>query len=182
MKTKKELREAVAAMRREFAGGEAYAAANAEICRNLRRLPQYRAARRVMIYLPLAGEVDVTALLADEKEFFVPVTKDAAITPAKITAETELVKGAFGISEPARPQFAAASGLDFIVVPAVAADRRGNRLGRGKGCYDRFLAGVDCPRAAVCFGFQLADEIETEPHDAVMDYIITEGGCVYGKF
>ena len=68
--------------------------------------------------------------------------------------------------------------LDLIIVPAVAFDRRGNRLGRGKGFYDRLLQKAKCPKIGIAYHFQLLDEIPAEPHDIPMDKIITEQGIL----
>lgn len=64
-----------------------------------------------------------------------------------------------------------------MVVPAVAYDRRGNRLGRGKGFYDRLLGSTRATKIGVAYEFQIVDEIPTEPHDVPMDIIISPSGC-----
>ena len=66
--------------------------------------------------------------------------------------------------------------MELIIVPAVAYDRQGNRIGRGKGYYDRLLSRTKALRIGVAYDFQLVDEIEAEPHDIPVDIVITETG------
>ncbi len=176
-----EIRKTMLARRRSFAETGEYRSACEKICRRVAALPEFTAARNVMIYLPLKGEADITGLFSSGKAFYVPITNDAVITPARYFPDTETKIGEYGVKEPAKPVFADKRGIDFVLVPAVAADKYGNRVGFGKGCYDRFLADMSCARAAVCFEFQLTDGITAQPHDAAMDCIITEGG-VYQCF
>lgn len=62
----------------------------------------------------------------------------------------------------------------MIVVPAVAYDRSGNRVGRGKGYYDRLLADSKARKVGVAYDFQVVDEIDADPHDVRVDVVITE--------
>ena len=66
------------------------------------------------------------------------------------------------------------SSIELIVVPGVAYDRCGNRVGRGKGFYDRLLASTHATKVGVGYDFQLVDDIDSEPHDVVMDLVVTE--------
>ena len=63
--------------------------------------------------------------------------------------------------------------LELIIVPAVALDKKRNRLGRGKGYYDRLLGSTQCPTIGVVCDFQLVDEVPVEPHDRPLDYVVT---------
>ena len=81
----------------------------------------------------------------------------------------------FGIGEPTGPEWTDLGAVELIVVPGVAFDSEGNRMGRGRGFYDRLLKST--PRAAkvgVAYDFQMLDHIATEPHDVRMDRVITE--------
>ena len=66
----------------------------------------------------------------------------------------------------------------MVVVPAVAYDRRGNRVGRGKGYYDRLLNDTRAIKVGVAYDFQLVDEIDAETNDVAVDYVITERGII----
>ncbi len=164
-------------LRREFAKTEGYPKANEKICEALRSMAEFQSAENVMIYLPLGGEADIRGLYSPEKNFFIPVTEGVIISAARYTPDMKLKKGEWGVYEPVKPIFADKSILDFIAAPAVAADKAKNRMGFGKGCYDRFLDGLKCAKAAVCFSFQVTDALDAKPHDVKMDYIVTEDGC-----
>ncbi|MDE6243728.1 MAG: 5-formyltetrahydrofolate cyclo-ligase, partial [Muribaculaceae bacterium] len=71
--------------------------------------------------------------------------------------------------------------MELIVVPAVAYDRRGNRLGRGKGYYDRLLATTKASKIGVAYEFQVVDDIPAESHDVPVDIVITENGIYYTR-
>lgn len=92
----------------------------------------------------------------------------------------QLERGAFGILEPIAALRAertiAAETLDTVVMPGVAFDRRGNRIGYGKGYFDRLLKRLrpDCRKIGLAFDCQVLPEIPTEAHDLPVDYLITE--------
>ncbi|MFI4917003.1 MAG: 5-formyltetrahydrofolate cyclo-ligase [Phycisphaerales bacterium JB060] len=141
-------------------------------------------ARRVMVYLSMRGEASTGAIIERLLEAGVEVAGprvdwDArTITPARITDPmSDVVEGNLGVPEPAP----AAPGMpletiDVVLVPALAFDLRGFRLGRGAGFYDRLLA--DTRRTGLALGFgleaQLAPRVPTEPHDARLDALATE--------
>lgn len=112
-----------------------------------------------------------------------PAENDAPQRRAETFGES-LSCGAFGILEPLPelrnlPEFQFdPARLDLIFLPGRAFDRRGNRLGRGKGFYDRFLAAVrpDCRLIGLAFDEQIVDTLPTEPHDRRMNGVITENG------
>ncbi len=91
----------------------------------------------------------------------------------------ELVPGAFGVMEPRDSAIAAdGSPFDLILVPGMAFDRSGGRLGRGKGYYDRYLAAASGFKAGVCFDDQVVGEIPREAHDVPMDALVTPSGII----
>jgi 5-formyltetrahydrofolate cyclo-ligase len=94
----------------------------------------------------------------------------------------ELARGAFGAREPAADEATvmAIEDAGVVLVPGVAFDSAGGRLGRGGGFYDRFLAtpGLRARRIAVCFACQVVDRVPVEPHDAEVDAIVTEDGWI----
>ncbi len=164
-------------LRREHRLTADYATSCEKIRANIAKMAEYKRARTVMLYLPLGGEPDISLLPLEGKRAAVPVTRDLIIRPALYSPMMKTVEGNYRVREPETPVYIPKDEIDLVLVPAVAADRRKNRLGFGKGCYDRFLAGMDCVKAGVCFDFQLTDALEVNPHDVKMDYIITESGC-----
>ncbi len=92
----------------------------------------------------------------------------------------ELTESSRGLWEP-DPRRAAPvddGELDLVLVPGIAFDRRGWRIGFGAGLYDRFLAGVAAPRVALAFSLQIQDSLPVEPHDEPVDWIVTEGETI----
>jgi 5-formyltetrahydrofolate cyclo-ligase len=87
--------------------------------------------------------------------------------------------GAFQIEEPQGDEVSDISDIELIVVPGIAYDRRGNRVGRGKGYYDRLLTSTRATKIGVGYDFQLVDEIDAEPHDVLMDVIVTEHELIH---
>ena len=81
----------------------------------------------------------------------------------------------FGIGEPTGPVYTQVDQVEMIVVPGVAFDRKGNRMGRGRGFYDRLLKSTpNAYKVGVAFDFQMLDDIPMEPFDVPMDDVITE--------
>lgn len=101
---------------------------------------------------------------------------DFVITAFHIYNINELKPSKLGILEPdpASSDPADPDAIDLVIMPGVAFDMKGNRIGFGKGCYDRFLKGTDAVLAALAFDFQIFDEILSEPFDIPCSFIITE--------
>ena len=156
----------------------------------------WTAAKKILFYAPLDGEVDVWPLLADAirqgKEAYLPRFVGAgepARTPdhanpgqfpgtyviCRITdPESEVRTGKYGIREPAESCFQGQlNWLDLTLVPGVAFDLNGCRLGRGKGYYDRLLADVSGTTCGVAFDEQIVESLPTEPHDVRLNCILT---------
>ena len=175
--TKNEIREKMRCARKEISATEreekSLGAAAA-----LLGTSEYRDAESVMLYFPLGNEVDTAAIAerahAERKRVLYPVTDEASgiITPIEVSKESVFERGGFGIKEPKGEVYGGK--IELIVVPGVAFDREGGRLGFGKGCYDGFLAGVDATKVGLCYDMQLTDKLPTEEHDVRMDMIVTE--------
>ncbi len=159
------------------------------ICEKFMALPEYASARTVMFYVDARSEVRtrhvLPAALASGKRVVVPYCVNNELELFHLTAMDELSVGMYKILEPKEElrnlpeKRVDVSELDLIMVPGVAFDRRGARMGNGAGYYDRLLARVrgarsDVPLVAVAFECQLFPEIPTLPHDIFMDRIITE--------
>lgn len=94
-----------------------------------------------------------------------------------IVKDGHLTSGSFGIQEPGDTcRRIDIDDVDFAVVPGVAFDKQGGRLGRGKGYYDRLLRETSVVKAALCFNEQMTEQVPMEAHDGRMDMIITENG------
>ena len=157
----------------------ARATASGIICEKLRVLPQWQRAKTVMGYAPMGDEPDIEPLLCVTRATALPRWTTGGYTPAQITnLQTDLCQGQFGVREPIPecPSMSWAE-IDVILVPGLAFDGAGNRLGRGGGYYDRLL---DCVRAAgpvtavgVCFEWQLQEDVPVTSHDQQLDLVVS---------
>lgn len=152
-----------------------------QICRAIESLHGFERVVHLMLYHALPDEVDTRPLLskwARDKQLYLPIVDgdDLIVAPY---AEGAMKQGAFHIWEPTGTTAIDPARLEWIVVPGVAFDRQMNRLGRGKGFYDRLLQQTPARKIGICYGLQLVDEIPTEPHDMKMDLIVTENDIIY---
>lgn len=92
--------------------------------------------------------------------------------------KSRLHLGAFNIEEPDGEELTDISTIELIIVPGVAYDRRGNRIGRGKGFYDRLLRDTHATTIGVAYDCQLCDDIEPDDFDVPVDYVITPSGII----
>lgn len=142
-----------------------------------------RERQQVAAYAALPSEVDLRPLVRDllrrgARVAFPRVAKDRDLHFAHVASLDELRPGAFGVDEPHGDAIDLAS-LDAVLVPGVAFDRRGARIGFGGGYYDRALAAIraanpDAIFIGVAFCTQLVEEVPIEPWDILMDQIVTE--------
>jgi len=154
------------------------------ICKKLITSPEFQQAKTILLYCPKDDEVDtwaaITAALVQAKTACLPRTDEQTkeITAYRISGSEKLEKAAYGIFEPAgdEKKAIAAEKIDLIIVPGVAFDVHGDRVGHGRGYYDKFLAAAkNAKKVAIAFDFQVVEEkIVCESHDVTVDRIITE--------
>ena len=161
------------------------AAQSRSIIRTLLNHEQFQKADKILIYLSKDGEVVTDNLLGRAfelgKRVCVPVV-DRENTELRISElrgpEIIFRLGAFGVREPAVEDlnFVPPDQIDLVVAPGLAFDRRGGRIGYGKGYYDRLLSrlGSRVPRVALAFDFQVLDAVPQNENDIRVDAIITE--------
>ncbi len=144
----------------------------------------YKNAKQLMVYLPLGNETDTMDIIdvafRDEKRLVLPVTdpESGVITPVLYEKDTKLIKGAFSVTEPVDTNPADMSKTDVVIVPGIAFDRLGNRVGFGKGCYDRLLKDTTAFKVGFCYDFQICDKIPACEYDVKMDFLVTENGLI----
>lgn len=156
------------------------------ICRRLAELPEFAAAAAVMFYIDAGNEARtrpfVPAVWESGKQVVVPYCDAGRLMLFRIEQFEDLSPGTYGILEPALEcrsrgdRETELSQIDLVVVPGVAFDRLGGRLGHGKGYYDKLLAGArpDTALVALAFECQLFDEVPMLPHDVYVHKVITE--------
>jgi 5-formyltetrahydrofolate cyclo-ligase len=136
-------------------------------------------AKTVAAYCSLPTEPHVLTPWPEGKTVLLPRIEGEAMDLRVVRGPDELVEGKFGIPGPRADAPRAEPAADFILVPGLAFDPTGARLGRGGGFYDRFLAGFRGVKVGVCFAELVVDGIPEEPHDIRMDFIATEEGIIF---
>ena len=188
---KTQLREEAHARRRDQKDKDGL---SRQIMQRFFALPAYQAAKTVMLYLDVRAEVrtrhDLPAALASGKKIVVPWCNEAGeLELFHLVSLDELAVGMYKILEPkaelrSLPEKQVdVKELDLVMVPGVAFDRRGARMGHGKGYYDKLLehARPETPLVALAFECQLFPEIPVQEHDVFMDKILTEAAEYQGK-
>lgn len=149
-------------------------------------LPAFSAARTIGLYAPIGNEVDTELLCGFAQRVGAvvayPRIANGAMEFVRFDSECTWQPGMFGIMEPLvevqqeSSCQVAPEVFDVVVVPGVAFDLVGNRLGYGKGFYDRFLAQClpQCVFIGLAYDFQLEDRLPREAHDIALDYIVTD--------
>ena len=171
---KKELRTLIKTLKKQHTKEQLFEQSE-KILSKLEQHPDFVNAHSVMLYSALPDEVQTQAFLEKwhlKKQIILPTVVGDDIIPVEFGKDTTFAIGDFNILEPQNEPYT--GNFDLIVVPGVAFDRQGNRIGRGKGYYDRFLCQhLDVKRIGICFDFQLVDEVPAEPFDIRMDEVIT---------
>lgn len=153
-----------------------------KISEKLHNLKEFQQANRILFYVSYNGEVDTHSILkkmlSSKKKVFVPLSnqKDHTLSISELRDFSDLTPGTYGILEPKKGKIRPSSihNIDIVLVPGVAFDTYGHRLGQGGGYYDWFLSQSTAVSIALSFELQLVKEIPVESHDQSVDIIITE--------
>ena len=158
-------------LRRSFRGLETNEDSSIAVVRKLKRCKELIAADTLLLYYPLKDEIDIKPLYSLDKRIFLPVIENNEMLFRRY--DGDLKKGKFGIMEPTGEYYTIGSN-DLMIVPAVAYDRDGYRLGRGKGFYDRFLADKKIKTIGVVSKLRVVSDVFREANDIKVDFIITD--------
>ena len=188
--TKDAIRREMISLRRAVSPLDAEAAERA-LVEHVRALAGYRRSSALIAYAAMDGEVAtdrlIRAAFADGKRVFLPVVRGSEMTFAEHRPGAVLTTGRFGIPEAAGEDWTAAAGSTLALVPLVAWDRDGVRLGRGGGFYDRaFAARGDQPRGVsadvvlvgLAYAFQQCAKVPRDTWDVLLDWVVCERGPV----
>ncbi len=175
--TKEEIRDRIKTRKSLLSAAEKIEAARRVFSR-LEQSAAFMLAEKVLLYHSLPDELSTREFIdkwSGRKRFFLPRVNGVNLDILPYD-RSRLAMGAFHIEEPQGDDTADIGEIELIVVPAVAYDRRGNRVGRGKGYYDRLLRDSRATKVGVGYDFQLieGDDIDAEPHDVAVDIVITE--------
>lgn len=176
---KNEIRRKIKALRSMMLDTEKRCAAE-EVFAHLEKTAAFLMADHILMYHSLPDELSTHLFLEkwhDKKHFYLPRVNGVNLEILPYD-ESRLELGSFHIEEPTGDNVVSPDEIELIIVPGVAYDRKGNRLGRGKGFYDRLLKTTKATKVGIGYEFQLVDAIPTEPHDVKMNIIITQSGCI----
>jgi 5-formyltetrahydrofolate cyclo-ligase len=157
-------------------------ARSVEVCRLLVEQPEYKRAEVVLVFFSLSSEADTTPLVLrawqDNKRVLAPKVswEQRRMLPIEIRSSLDLAEARMGIREPASGVPVPVGEIDLVILPGLAFDPFGNRLGRGKGFYDRFLAHKDyrAVSCAIALEEQFVDFVPVGPHDMPIDMLVTD--------
>lgn len=176
--SKDELRRLVRAQKKQYTAAQ-LAAMSERICSKVLRSAWWQEAGTLLLYYPLADEVDVRRLIREAwlggKRVLLPVCRGADLDLRLYEGEASLTPGAFGIMEPRGLLFAPEdySQIQLALIPGMAFDEAGHRLGRGRGYYDRLLPRLTQARLqGICFPFQMQTTVPVAPHDVAVSAVI----------
>lgn len=132
-------------------------------------------AKIVLLFWSLPDEVNTHDFIlrwSKEKKILLPVVIGDDSEVCEFKGIESMKRGAFDIDEPVGDRFTEYASIDLVIVPGMGFDRSGNRLGRGKGYYDKLLKRMNCPKIGICFPCQILPEIPHEEWDVKMDKVI----------
>ncbi|MBI2659134.1 5-formyltetrahydrofolate cyclo-ligase [Candidatus Woesearchaeota archaeon] len=174
---KNQLKESILEKRNSLSREEILEKSN-QIKINLFSLGHYKKSKTVMFFASFSSEVHTHDMVKESlknKTVVLPKVAQHEIEPSVVIDFDNLIPGKFGIPEPIEAMKIAHKNIDLVLVPGIAFDKEGHRIGYGYGYYDKFLR--KAPKAVkigLAFDFQLVDKIPKETHDVPVDMIVTE--------
>ena len=180
---KKELRKEILS-KRSLLSAEDVKKMSTIICSNVIQEDIYAKAHNLCLYIPVRNEVDACLLIDDArmrgKRIWLPKVDGTEMDFYLYEKDTELISGAYNIPEPVSEVALKPDENTLVIMPGAVFSRKGDRIGYGGGYYDRYLEKHPaCKTIALCYDFQIKEEIPTELHDIRPDQIIINSGKVY---
>jgi len=176
---KKHLRKEIREEKKRHTADELLASSSA-LLRQIENHPRFIASHTILMYHSLSDEVqthDFVEKWHKTKKVLLPIVKGDILELRHYTGKDCLKPGAFGIEEPSGENFMDFDEIELGIIPGVSFDKQGNRLGRGKGYYDKLLPLLPHTyNIGICYRFQAREEIPAEPFDRQMDEVWTEEG------
>ena len=172
---RKEIKEA-----KKCQPAEKLVACSSALLEQIEKHPRFIASSTILMYHSLSDEVQTHAFVEKwykKKKILLPIVRGDILELRHYTGKDCLIKGAFGIEEPAGENFTEYDEISLSIIPGVSFDRKGNRLGRGKGYYDKLLPLLlHSYNIGICYHFQARNEIPSEAFDKRMNEVWTEEG------
>jgi 5-formyltetrahydrofolate cyclo-ligase len=185
---KEEIRKKLIEKRKNLSEKEVFEKSK-QIKKRLFKMSEFQDANTILFYISYDNEVYTHELIKDsisnKKKVVVPVTdkKNKELILSKLDSWDDLALGAYKILEPKKEKIKKISNneLDLIIVPGVGFDSHGNRIGHGKGYYDKLLKNSRAPTVGLAFEFQVVEKVPNEKHDVSIDTIVTEKRIIKSK-
>lgn len=173
---KKQLRKQIRERKKEFSLSEKIELSR-PVFEKIEKEELFKEAKVVLLYYSMDDEVythDFVEKHYKTKTILLPcVDGDDLILRQYLGIESMKAGEQFGILEPVGKEFNDLEKIDLMIIPGVAFDEEKNRLGRGRGFYDRLLKTVNATKIGVCFDFQVVEQVPTEDFDVKMDVVIS---------
>lgn len=172
---KKLLRKKISALKKEFDLGWKTSASDI-IMEKIEKLPTFQYSNTILIYYSLPDEVFTEKFLNkwyNKKRILLPVV-DGENLLLKVYNPTDISSGYQSIFEPTNTAIIDPSEVELAIIPGVGFDSNCNRMGRGKGFYDRLIPHLNCPLIGIGYSFQIVESIPTEPFDRALNQVVTE--------
>lgn len=156
-----------------------------KIYKRLCLFPPFRASRAFFTYITHRGEVSTDRIMQDfwgKKKIFIPSVLGTRLVIHELRTPHAFVNGEFGIRESRHrvPQ-RGKNMFSVALIPGIAFDLTGHRIGFGKGFFDRFLKKINVTTIGLAYEFQIVDKLPTGPYDMAVDYIVTEKRIIRRK-
>ena len=179
-KSKQQIREEILIKRKKLTNKERNLFSKT-ICKTLEQTTIFQNAKCIAFYYATPDEVQTIACIEKrytQKKIVLPIVKGENLAFYEYKGKNQIKKGSFDIMEPiienTDEQAILPENIDIFIVPGMAFDQHCNRIGHGKGFYDRLLSEMQKPKIGLCFSCQLLDNIPTKKHDIKMSMVITE--------
>ena len=179
--TKKEIRTYYKNLRNQMEKRQAVALSK-KICEKILQWDVYQKAEQIFAYYPLGNEVDLLAVVShalwEKKRVSFPKTEERGLCFYQVNSLEEFVEGNFHVMEPVSENRSMPGKKSLFFVPGVVFDQGNNRMGFGKGYYDRYFAGKseEIIRVGIAYEYQILEKIPTDCYDIPMQYLVTECG------
>jgi len=173
---KKELRKQIRIIKKQYSATQLIELST-DIHLQLENLPAFQDAKTVLMYWSMTDEVYTQSFIekwSASKRIILPSVKGDDLVLKEFNGVQNLTAGEqFAIPEPEGLPFLDTESIDLIIVPGVAFDKLGNRMGRGRGFYDKLLNTTTAVKIGICFNFQMVENVPVEEHDKKMDFVVS---------
>lgn len=176
---KQELRDLVSERKKKLSEAEKISAGQ-KVFEKIEKLTEFKMANTILLYWSMSDELPTHSFIvkwSKDKKILLPIVKGDVMLIKPFSSENALKKSSYGIWEPdVQREFA--STIDMVIAPGVAFDRDRNRLGRGKGYYDKYFTDMSVTKIGVGFDQQLFDKIPWDEYDVRLDKVITPSATI----